>query len=89
MARETIVTVGRGGRHWTVRGDTMDTMASVRTSTFSTPKRRAETPDYSTNQEYAGRHVLWTADAVPAGVHPRGQGFRILSRLARSKSTAA
>ena len=66
----------------------MHTMASVRTSTFPTPKRRAETPDYSTN-EYAGRHVLWTADSAPVDVHPRGQGFRILSRLARSKSTAA
>jgi hypothetical protein len=66
----------------------MDTMASVRTSTFSTPKRRAETPDYSTS-EYVGRHVLATSPQLPEGVHPRAQGFRILSRLARAIHTAA
>jgi len=96
MARETIVAVGRGGRHRTVRGDTMGTMDIVRTSTCAAPKRRAQAPVLSTDDlysdgpsEYAGRHVRLTPPAVPGGVHPRGQGFRILSRLARSDSPAA
>jgi hypothetical protein len=81
MAPKAIVTVGRGGRHRTVPGG--DTMDSVRITVHTAPKRRAEGA-FEGPSDYSGRHVLWTPPETPHGVHPRGQGFRILSRLARA-----
>ena len=71
-----------------VRGDTMDTALA----TTLEPKRRAENPFLSADEpgqdgptDYVGRHVR---DDVPEAdddqdSHPRGHGFRIISRLAR------
>lgn len=81
------------GRPWgsvshTVRGDTMDT-AFV---TTLEPKRRAESPILAAYElvsdgpvDYVGRHVraTETLDSRVWRSHPRGQGFRILTRLAQ------
>jgi len=77
----------------TVRGDIMDNIDVI---TRTDAKRRAHgslvtMPDLVSDaaSDYSGRHVRWVPPTREQGVHPRGQGFRILSRLARADHTAA